>query len=68
MMEKRDIPESIAALIGPKTDEAAKKASDMASKLDRNNSWWQEPSHVFRAIHGQLSHDRITLVECSRGR
>ncbi len=51
MMEKRDIPESIAALIGPKkTDEAAKKASDMASKLDRNNSWWQEPSHVFRAI------------------
>ena len=35
MMEKRDIPESIATLIGPKkTDEAAKKASDMASKLD----------------------------------
>lgn len=51
MMEKRDIPESIAALIGPKkADEAAKKASDMASKLDRNNSWSQEPSHVFRAI------------------
>ena len=50
MMEKRDIPESIAVLIGPKkTDEAAKKASDMAM-LDRNNSWWQEPSHVFRAI------------------
>ena len=35
MMEKRDIPESIAVLIGPKkTEEAAKKASDMASKLD----------------------------------
>ena len=51
MMEKRDIPVSIAALIGPKkADEAAKKASDMASKLDRNNSWRQEPSHVFRAI------------------
>ena len=51
MMEKRDIPESIAALIGPKkADEAAKKASDMASKLDRNPSWGQEPSHVFRAL------------------
>ena len=51
MMEKRDIPESIATLIGPKkTDEAAKKASDMATKLDRNNSWSQEPAHVFRAI------------------
>ena len=51
MMEKRDIPEEIAALIDPKkADEAAKKASDMASKLDRNNSWSQEPSHVFRAI------------------
>ena len=51
MMEKREIPESIAVLIGQKkTDEAAKKASDMASKLDRNNSWSQEPSHVFRAM------------------
>jgi len=51
MMEKRNIPESIVALVGSKkTDEAAKKASDMASKLDRNNSWSQEPSHVFRAI------------------
>ena len=50
-MEKRNIPESIVALVGSKkTDEAAKKASDMASKLDRNNSWSQEPSHVFRAI------------------
>ena len=51
MMEKRDIPENIAVLIGPKkADEAGKKASAMASKLDRNNSWRQEPSHVFRAI------------------
>ena len=51
MMEKRDIPENIAVLIGPKkADEAGKKASAMASKLDRNNSWWQEPSHVFRAM------------------
>ena len=51
MMEKRNIPESIVALVGSKkTDEAAKKASDMASKLDRNNSWLQEPSHVFRAV------------------
>ena len=51
MMEKRNIPESIVALVGSKkTDEAARKAADMAGKLDRNNSWSQEPSHVFRAI------------------
>ena len=51
MMEKREIPEDIAALVGPKkTMEAGNKASDMASKLDRNNRWSQEPSHVFRAI------------------
>tara|TARA_B100000212_G_C26984917_1_gene368210 strand:+ start:123 stop:293 length:171 start_codon:yes stop_codon:yes gene_type:complete len=50
-MEKRNIPESIVALVGSKkTDEAARKAADMAGKLDRNNSWSQEPSHVFRAI------------------
>ena len=51
MMEKREIPEDIAALVGPKkTMEARNKASDMASKLDRNNRWSQEASHVFRAI------------------
>ena len=51
MMEKREIPEEIAALVGPeKAIEARNRASDMASKLDRNNRWSQEPSHVFRAI------------------
>ena len=44
------MPQKIAAVIGKeKADAASAKATEMAAKLDRNNHWGQEPSHVFRA-------------------
>ena len=69
MMEKRDIPESIATLIGPKKPmKPQKRHLIWRVNLTEITAGGRSPLMSLEQSHGQLSHDRITLVECSRGR
>jgi hypothetical protein len=50
------LPAAVAKAVGP---ERAKKAGDAArlavGRLDRDNHWTQEPSHVYRATSWKAS-------------